>query len=199
VAWTLERVDDGTPTTCVAVGGATMDLDVLNVDTNVAYHDTFTCAALTGVGQALPPGTYSVAMRLRDSAGTLLSEAIAPTTYAITAGCTTDLGSVPFQAVVTTPDQYLTLSWTIDRPPNSARLSCSDANAAKVELDAGQTTFQWPCSDGKAATTTLAAGTYPVTIKLLDPQGTALSVTSTMNVTIDTQPVDIGRVLFDIQ
>jgi hypothetical protein len=201
VDWSLDRYQDPnhTPITCVAAGAATMDLDVLAIATNTAYHDTFPCTAMNGVGQTLPPGDYSVAMRLRDSAGTLLSEAIANTTYTIAAGCTTDLGPVIFDAIVTTPDQYLSLSWSIDRPPASALLSCDQAGAAKVELDAASTTFQWPCRDGQGATTTLAAGSYPVTVKLLDGQGAPLSVTPTMNVTVASQPVDLGDVLFDVQ
>jgi len=198
VRWSLEdRARQ--PTTCSAVGGATMDLDVLDVATSQVTHDTFACDSFAGTSAALAPGEYSVAMRLRNAAGDLLSEAIAPTTYRIDAGCVTDLGLVPFEANVTATDPYITLSWTIDRVLTGAALTCADAHADKVALDAGTTTFQWPCATGKGATAPLAPGSYDVTIKLLDATGTPLSVTPTMPVTITAgQLKALGTVIFDV-
>ena len=198
VQWSLEDAV-GEPTTCGAVGGATMDLDVLDVATSQVTHDTFACDAFAGTSAALPPGQYSVAMRLRDAAGVLLSEAIAPTTYTIATGCVTDLGAVPFEAVITASDPYITLSWSIDRVLSGAPLTCADAHADKVALDAGANTFTWPCATGKGATAPLAPGTYDVTIKLLDATGTPLSVTPTMPVTISAgQQKALGTVIFDV-
>jgi hypothetical protein len=198
VQWSLED-SSGQPTTCAAVGGATMDLDVLNVATSEVTHDTFGCDALAGTSAALTPGDYSIAMRLRDAAGSLLSEAIAPTTYTVAAGCVTDLGAVPFEAVVTASDPYITLSWSIDRVLSGAPLTCADAKADKVALDAGTTTFTWSCATGKGATAPLAPGSYDVTIKLLDAAGTPLSVTPTMPVVVSAgQQKALGTVLFDV-
>ena len=198
VRWSLEDAAHAL-TTCTAVGAATMDLDLLNLATSVVSHDTFPCTAMAGTSATLPAGTYSVAMRLRDSAGALLSEADAPTSYPLSAGCSTDLGLVPFEAVVTTPDQFITLSWTIDRFATGAPLSCAAAHAAEVELDVGSSTFQWPCADGKAATGSLPADTYSVAVKLLDATGTVLSLTPSMPVTVTTaQPNALGTVTFDV-
>ena len=198
VRWSLED-STGQPTTCAAVGGATMDLDVLEVATSVVSHDTFPCDALAGTSAALTPGDYSVALRLRSSAGDVLSEAIAPTTYAVAAGCVTDLGLVPFEAVVTAGNPYITLSWTIDRVLTGAALSCADAHADKVVLSAGTTTYDWPCAVGKGATAPLAPGSYDVNVKLLDATGTALSVTPTMPVAVSAgQLKALGTVIFDV-
>ena len=198
VQWSLED-GAGRPTTCAATGGASMDLDVLEVATSAVSHDTFPCTALAGASAALAPGNYSVALRLRDSAGQVLSEAIGPATYAIGAGCVTDLGLVPFEAVVTASDPYITLSWTIDRVLTGAPLSCAGANADKVVLTAGATSYEWSCAIGKGATAPLAPGSYDVNVKLLDATGTALSVTPTMPVVVSAGQIKpLGTVIFDV-
>jgi hypothetical protein len=199
VQWTLENKARQTMN-CTAVGATTMDLDVLNVATSAVSHDTFACDTFAGQSAVLAPGSYSVAMRLRDAAGTLLSEAIAPGTFTISAGCSTDLGLVPFEAVVTTPDQFITLTWAVERVVTGAPLTCADAHATTVELDAGTTAFRWPCSNGKGATGSLAPGSQDVAIKLLDATGTVLSLTPTMPVAIVAgQPTALtGTVTFDV-
>ena len=186
-------------TTCTAVGGATVDLDVLNLATSVASHDTFPCDALAGTSSALDPGNYTAALRLYDANGVNLNEQIATGMFAITAGCTSDLGLATFSSPVVTPDQFISLSWSIDRLSNGAFLSCADAQAQAVELDADDQTFTWPCTDGRGATKSLPPSTYSVTIKLLDATGTALSVTPTMPVTVAAgQASALGNVLFDV-
>ncbi len=198
VEWTLEDTAHHA-TTCTAVGGATVDLDVLDLATSVATHDTFPCDAMAGTGATLEPGNYTAALRLYDANGVNLSEQIATGMFAITASCTTDLGLATFASPVVTPDQYIALSWSIDRPSTRAFLSCADAQAATVELDAGDQTFQWPCTDGKAATRSLPPATYSVTIKLLDATGTVLSLTPTMPVAVAAgQANALGNVIFDV-
>ena len=198
VEWTLEDSAHH-PTTCTAVGGASVDLDVLNLATQVASHDTFPCEAMAGTSSTLDPGNYTAALRLYDASGVNLTEQIATGMFAISAGCTTDLGLATFTSPVITADQYITLSWSIDRLSSGAFLSCADANASAVELDANDQTFQWPCTDGRGATKSLPPATYSVTIKLLDATGTALSVTKTMPVSVTAgQPNALGNVLFDV-
>ncbi len=98
-----------------------------------------------------------------------------------------------------TPDQYISLSWSIDRPSSGAYLSCADAHASTVEIDANDQTFQWPCTDGKGATKSLPPATYSVKIKLLDATGTVLSITPTMPVAVVAgKPNTLGNVLFDV-
>jgi hypothetical protein len=198
VEWTVEDTAHH-PTTCTAIGGATVDLDVLNLATSIASHDTFPCDAMAGTSSTLDPGNYTVALRLYDANGVNLYEQIGEGMFAITAGCTTDLGLAPFFSPVITPDQYISLSWSIDRPSSGAYLSCADAHAQTVELDANDQTFQWPCTDGKGATKSLPPATYSVKIKLLDATGTVLSITPTMPVTVSAgQANALGNVLFDV-
>jgi hypothetical protein len=198
VEWAVEDTAHH-PTTCTAVGGATVDLDVLNLATSIASHDTFPCDAMAGTSSTLDPGNYTVALRLYDANGVNLYEQIGEGMFAITAGCTTDLGLAPFFSPVITPDQYISLSWSIDRPSNGAYLSCADAHASTVELDANDQTFQWPCTDGKGATKSLPPATYSVKIKLLDATGTVLSITPTMPVAVVAgKPNTLGNVLFDV-
>lgn len=198
VEWAVEDTAHH-PTTCTAVGGATVDLDVLNLATSVASHDTFPCDAMAGTSSTLDPGNYTVALRLYDANGVNLYEQLGEGMFAITAGCTTDLGLAPFFSPVITPDQYISLSWSIDRVSGGGYLSCADAHASTVELDANDQTFQWPCTDGKGATTSLSPATYSVKIKLLDETGTVLSITPTMPVTVTVgQANALGNVLFDV-
>jgi hypothetical protein len=198
VEWTLEDKSSH-PVTCTAIGGATVDLDVLNLATSAATHDTFPCDAMAGTGSMLDPGNYTVAVRLYDANGVNLSEAVAAGMYTITSGCTVDLGLATFPSPVTTPDQYITLSWAIDRKSTGDLLSCADAQASSVELDADDMTFQWPCTNRKAATKSLAPATYDVKIKLLDATGTVLSITPSMPVTVTAgQAQALGNVVFDV-
>ena len=186
--------------TCNSVGGATVDLDVLNVATMVASHDTFPCDAMAGTSSALDPGNYTAALRLYDANGVDLQDQIANAMFAITPGCTSDLGLADFTLPVTTPDQFISLSWSIDRLSNGAFLSCADAQASSVELDAGDQTFTWPCTDGRGVTKSLPPATYNVSIKLLDATGKPLSLTPTMPVTVAAgQPNALGNVLFDVK
>jgi hypothetical protein len=198
VEWELQDTAHH-PTTCTAIGGATVDLDVLNLATSVASHDTFPCDALAGTSSTLDPGNYTAALRLYDANGVNLGEQIATGMFAISAGCTSDLGLATFTSPVVTADQYIALSWSIDRLSNGAFLSCADAQAQAVELDADDQTFQWPCADGRGATKSLPPATYSVKIKLLDATGNVLSITPTMPVSVTAgQPNALGNVLFDV-
>jgi len=277
VAWTIQDAS-GAPSSCDKVDATEMDLDLLNLDTHTDYHAVFACSAMAGATCALPPGSYSVAMRLRDANGTVLSELLAPTPISITAGQTTDLGVIPFASAqgkpaagtggagggaggaaggnggsagggggtagndggaggaagsaggsdggaagaaggsdggaagaaggaggggnggnggtTGNPPQGLSLSWTIDR--NGTTLSCAQASAATVQVDDGSQQFNFACGDGHD-TAYLAAGSYPVTIRLLDASGTALSLTSTMTVVVPAGTViNLGSVLFEV-
>jgi hypothetical protein len=200
VAWTIQDAS-GAASTCDGVAAVEMDLDLLNLNTNVDYHGVYACSDMMGTSCALPAGPYSMAMRLRDAAGTLLSELAPPDTLYITSGQTTDLGTIPFAANQGGSDagtgQAIKLAWTIDRA--GAILTCADAGATTVEVQVGAQKFPFPCDDGSAQTPSITVGTYPVTIRLLDAQGTPLSVTQTMNVALPANLLlDLGTVPFDV-
>ena len=78
-------------------------------------------------------------------------------------------------------------------------MSCAGANADRVVLTAGATSYEWPCAAGKGATAPLAPGSYDVSVKLLDATGTALSVTPTMPVVVSAGQIKpLGTVIFDV-
>jgi hypothetical protein len=196
--WTIE-LEGGQPSTCEAVGGTQMDLDVLNVDTRVDYHDTFACGAMVATSCPLPVGEYSVALRLRNAQGQVISEALGPRTVSILADRLSDLGPIPFEAPSLTPDQYFHLTWSISKLPSQTPLNCAQAAAAKVVLKAGTMTFEWPCTDGRGRTPTVAAGSHDVSLQLVNGAGSVLSATSTMRVDVTAgKPVGLGLVIFDV-
>ena len=114
--------------------------------------------------------------------------------FAITAGCTTDLGLATVR-VAGDHARPVHHALVVDRSrlSSGAFLSCADAHAATVELDADDQTFQWPCTDGKGATKSLPPATYNVKIKLLDATGTVLSITPTMPVAGHRRPAERAR------
>jgi hypothetical protein len=202
VAWTIQDAN-GNASTCDGVAAVEMDLDLLNLATNVDYHGVYACSDLMGTSCELPAGSYTVAMRLRDAQGTLLSEAIAPGTYSITTGQTTDLGNHEFASSQGTSGagtgQAIKLAWSIERAGTTTIITCADAGAATVELDVGTQQFPFPCGDGSGQTPSLTVGTYPTTIRLLDAQGAALSVTPTMDVAVPAALLlDLHTVIFDV-
>jgi hypothetical protein len=200
VGWTIDD-PSGAPASCAVVGAATMDLDVLNLGSNVSYHGSFACGQAAGSTCELPAGQYSFAMRLRDVRGTQLLEAVFPEILSIASGHTNDLGIVPFEVVEPggTQIQYIAFSWTLQQFSTGGPLDCASAAAATVELDVGQQKFSFPCSAGQGVSAPLAPGTYPVSMQVLDAQQNQLSVTNTANVTISPDwAVEIGNVVFGI-
>jgi hypothetical protein len=194
VTWSLIDLNQD-PTTCAAAGAVTMDLDVLNVASNVTTHNSFSCSAMQGIGSPLAAGDYSIALRLRDATGALESEALGPRRYSITQGCLTDLGNVPMQV-----SQSITFTWSLEKLATGAALTCTQANASTLQLTVDGMTAVFPCSDGEATTPPLAPGGHAVSISVLDPQGAVLSTTgSPTTVTITAGKLtDLGNVIFDL-
>jgi hypothetical protein len=198
LAWSLEDAT-GANATCDAVGGVTVDIDIVNLTSGAETAATFPCAALAATTCAMPAGQYSIAMTLHDASGAPLSDVFAPLLFLVE-GKNTPVASLPLQVGGdTSKGRGLALTWSIDRLSSGAIQSCAQANAATVEVRAGTTTFDLPCADGKGRTTAIAAGSYPVTLDLLDGAGGKLSETQTMNIAIAAgQLVFLGDVPFDI-
>jgi hypothetical protein len=150
---------------------------------------------MMGVGTSVAPGSYTVALRLRDASGALESEAIGKIPYAITAGCVTDLGNAPMQVA-----QSILFSWTLAKRATGAPLSCAQGNVATIQLVVDGVASQWPCSPGKATSPALAPGDHNVVVKALDPQGVVLSTTDPPRVVtiIAGADNDVGGVAFDL-
>jgi hypothetical protein len=200
IAWTLEDAA-GAGTTCAAVpDSGSVTVSVRNLDTGVDSGRLVGCEAMRAVTCALPPGNYALSMKLLGGKGSTLAEIVAPFVF-VTAGETTDLGSLPFRTHVgaVTDGAGFALTWSIDAADTGAPLSCDEATAKTVRLKVGAQTFDLPCAAGMGRTTTVAPGSYPVSVILLDAQNMELSVTQTMTVTIGAgQLVFLGDVLFDV-
>ncbi len=199
LAWSLEDAT-GAASTCDGVGGKTVDVDVVNLTTGAAATSTVPCAALAATTCALPAGSHSVSMKLRDAAGTVLAEIVAPQLIVVSGQAET-VPSLPLQVggADAAKGRGFALTWSIDKKSTGVIESCAQAGAATVRLLAGATTFDLPCGDGKGRTTAIAPGTYAVTLDLLDATGAKLSETQTMSLAIGAgQLVFLGDVPFDV-
>jgi hypothetical protein len=199
VAWSLEDAT-GADSTCAAVGGQTVDLDVVNLTTGGEALSTTPCAALAATTCAMRAGSYSISMKLRDTNGAVLSEVFAPLMFLVD-GQVTALSSLPLQVggVDAAKGRGFALTWSIDKKSTGAIESCTQAGAAHVRLTAGTTKFDLACADGKGRTTAVPPGSYPVVLDLLDGTGATLSETQTMTVPIAAgQLVFLGDVPFDV-
>ncbi len=199
VAWSLEDAT-GADSTCDGVGGKTVDVDVVNLTTGAEALATIPCGALAATTCGMPAGTYSISMKLRDAAGNVLTEIVAPLMF-LDDNQNTAVTSLPLQVggADAAKGRGFALTWSIDRVDTHAIVSCAQAGAATVRLLAGATTFDLACADGKGRTTAIAAGSYPVTLDLLDASGATLSETQTMTVAIGAgQLVFLGDVPFDV-
>jgi hypothetical protein len=198
LAWSLEDAT-GAVSTCDGVGGKTVDIDVINAATGAEALATIPCGALAATTCAMPAGTYSIAMLLKDSAGNVISSVLAPLMFLVD-GHETGVTSLPFQVGGDpTKGRGFAATWSIDKVSTGAIETCAQAGAASVRLTAGSTKFDLPCANGKGLTTALTPGSYPISLDLIDGTGASLSETQTMNVAIAAgQLVYIGDVPFDV-
>jgi hypothetical protein len=96
VNWSL-IYSDGTYATCAGTYTTEVDIDVLNVNSRVDYHDKFACSDRGGTTASLPVGDYTVALRAYDSYNNQLSEFDLLGTYPIYAGTVTALPDVTLE------------------------------------------------------------------------------------------------------
>jgi hypothetical protein len=198
LAWSIEDAT-GADSTCDAVGGKTVDVDVVNATTGAESLATIPCASLAATTCAMPAGTYTISMKLRDAGGNVLSEIFAPLMFLVD-GQNTAVTSLPLQVGGDqTKGRGFAVTWSIDKLATGAIESCAQASAVSVRLSVGQSTFDLACGDGKGRTTAIAPGTYPIKMDLIDAAMTTLSETQTMNVAIAAgQLVYLGDVPFDV-
>jgi hypothetical protein len=81
VSWRVEKAGPpGTPsqpTTCAAVGAASVELETQIPGRPISTF-VFECATMGGITTAVPFGTYTLVLRLRDAAGAVLSQVNLP-------------------------------------------------------------------------------------------------------------------------
>jgi hypothetical protein len=199
LAWSIENAT-GADSTCDAVGGATVDVDVVNARTGAETLARVPCASLAATTCGMAGGTYTISLKLRDASGNVLSEVFAPLMFLVD-GQQTGVTSLPLQVggVDANKARGFALTWSIDKVDTGAIETCAQAGAASVRLTAGATTYDLPCIDGKGRTAAIAPGSYPVKLDLIDGTGTTLSETQTMNIAITAgQLVFLGDVPFDV-
>ena len=95
VGWTLRSA--GSDTTCDAVGGATVEVDLTPVGGQTTI-DLYPCADGIGATDLLPPGDVDIAMSLLDASGSVLGTAPG-TTETILASDEIDIGDLVLPVV----------------------------------------------------------------------------------------------------
>lgn len=93
--WEIESIHFG-PLDCEQAGAATVDMDIVNVDTGSRVIDTFPCNDYQGTSDLFDIGHFDVLLNLNDPTGAVLSQAEIGAENVTVAG-TIDLGHVIFQ------------------------------------------------------------------------------------------------------
>jgi hypothetical protein len=197
-AWTLEGAT-GADSTCDAVSGKTVDIQIVNAASGATAAATFPCTALAATTCTMRGGQYAISMKLRDAQGAAISEVVAPTLFLVE-GQNTAVASLPFQVGGDpTKGRGFALTWSIAKLATGSAETCAQASAATVRLTAGSTTFDMGCAAGRGRTTSIAPGNYPVSLDLVDATGVVLSETQTMTIAVGAgQLVFLGDVPFDV-
>jgi hypothetical protein len=197
--WNLHLIGGGNQgITCDEAGTPTVVLDTVGAN-NVQSHDTFPCAAGSGVSRVLPRGTYQVTVALVNGAGQEVS--------GVQDQAFLDRGGVTWLPALTFDIQAFNLTWTLAR--GSAAVSCREANAATVRLitrigDQPPVKYDFPCLDPdlgtSGSTTAVPIGTYSLQVQLLDPAGNVLSEVPAMTFPVNgTQPADLPPITFALR
>ena len=80
---------------CGQIGGATVDLDIVNADSGERFIYSFPCAAYQGTSGAVDVGRFDVLINLTDAGGGVIAQVDVGAQNVSTAG-TIDLGHVVF-------------------------------------------------------------------------------------------------------
>ena len=94
VTWEIQSATVG-PLDCFEAGAASVDLDIVNVDTGSRFTDSFDCRDYQGTSGPIDVGRFDVLVQLADSSGGVISQTDLGTENVSTAG-TIDLGHVIF-------------------------------------------------------------------------------------------------------
>lgn len=92
--WEVQSAAYG-PLACEQVGAATVDMDIVNVDTNARFVYSFDCRDYQGTSGPVDVGRFDVLLNLTDPSGGVLSQVNVGTENVSTAG-TIDLGHFIF-------------------------------------------------------------------------------------------------------
>lgn len=173
--WTIEDV--GPPINdvvlCEEAGTNTLAVAATNTSTGFRKDFLFPCSAQKGVQLPLPPGPYSLAVRLLRGDNVEVSSIVIPLSLAPTG--VTDIGGIVFEI------QSFSARWSIARAaaPNTP-VTCASVGATAVELtattkDLPPFVFRFACVDGTGLTQAVPDGDYALQYRLLNAAGAALS------------------------
>jgi hypothetical protein len=178
--------------TCAQVDAATVEFSVDGTKYN------FPCGAGVGLTTALSPGSHSGQFRLLSSNGAVLSDTGAMG-FTVPSCGVNDLGTITFEVAACAQGPAVQAEWSITKQVTGAPLSCDQAAAVFVDLFLNDTKYEFQCSALTGITTPIAAGTYTARLSLIGTNGTSLSDTQSMAVTVPScGVVDLGNVPFDV-
>ncbi|MGZ3438768.1 MAG: hypothetical protein ACXVDD_04610 [Polyangia bacterium] len=92
--WEIQSVSVG-PLDCFEAGAATVDMDIVNLDSGARFVYAFDCAAYQGTSGPVDVGRFDVLLTLDDGSGGVISQVDVGTENVSTAG-TIDLGHFIF-------------------------------------------------------------------------------------------------------
>jgi hypothetical protein len=95
VTWEIDSLAFG-PVACESVGAATVDMDLVNVETGNRFVYSFDCRAYEGTSGPVDVGTFDVLLNLTDFGGGVLAQTDIGAQN-VTIGGTIDLGHHIFQ------------------------------------------------------------------------------------------------------
>ncbi len=179
-SWTI--TSDGAPSTCQAVGATDVELHATRQKDNLEYTQKVACDLGAVTFQGFKPGLYTAEVRLLDGNGNVLSDPMTITVH-IGGGDLIDLGT--FEFAFGSQGRF-SATWAITM--NGAVSTCAAVGATTFQIvsqSGGQTyTDKFDCTAGSALTEPLPAGSWAVSVSLLDAKGVVLNSVP-VNLTLD--------------
>lgn len=196
VSWKL-GLEGGGAVTCDGVGASRVQLIADSAKPSFEMPIDVACTAAEGELRPLEDGDHVVKARLLNEQGATLVRA-APTNLKVERG---RRQKVQIQFVVR--PRAVVLDWTLSS--SLGRRSCDQAGATSVELSlrsqAGivPRVERFPCAEGTAIGSSLQAGTYAASARLVGIDGLHVSGVDIGPFSVEgTRPVDVGAILFRV-
>lgn len=164
--------------TCAAIGGDTIEILATSYSGRRTYQEFYDCDDLHATVPDLRPGSYELEITLYDAAGHPLSQPFS-LPVEVRSNEVAEAGNFEFNfpAPGPGPTGRFTASWVVT--VNGADATCADVDGSVVQIvtqgPAGQQVFAFDCNAMTATTDALPAGSYVVSIRLLDAAGKMLS------------------------
>lgn len=176
----------GDAATCQEIGADTVEIVSRRLGSGTVYHDFYNCVDGSGVTADVRTGRYEITLRLFDLDGHQLNDDF-PVQIEVFSDEITNAGSFEFAfdddgggGGPIVGKGKLKADWVVT--VNGEETSCEDVGAATFEIIANentssgfQRTFSFPCSAFTGTSEEVPAGTYVVSVRLLDGNRAMLS------------------------